>query len=605
MRRQTGDALSSEAGPSTIRIWLPFLALALVTLAVGTVVVAATVRTTDSDMMGSLLAAESLVQGHWLQLDHYPDLVKTSLQVGYRLEQVGDHVFYYFPIGTSLLVAPVIGVLSALGIDVTANDDKIQIGLAAVAAMVTFLLLYFLARRFVNTWLSLLLATGFWFGSSFASTGGTALWSHNFGAVMTLAALLALVAGLQTHRAVLAAWGGVFAGFAFVVRPQLALLPLGIAILLGIRWRRGLAWFMGSAAAVAVAFMALTFATSGRLLPSYYLPQRLEGGEFWIALSANLLSPGRGLLLFTPILLIGLLVAGNWRRISTDDRALVVLGVGWMLAHWVAVSRFPHWWGGWGFGPRLMMDALPGLFLAIVVLWPRSTRTVLAKTTIVAFVVLALGSTWIHSVQALYNSYSRIWYVEPNSEDNAWMMWDWQYPQLLADEGRHEDRLLRMMPVPPPIQSRTNYGVDAPELGLVGWSTGFWSNAISLDPFRLGIPSWWPEDGRRWSEGATSRVYFTLPETAPSGFQGRFRLPIDAFGPQQFDIALNGDPVYSTLVDGTPEEERPAEVTFTVDPMELRPELNVLEFSFPTRVQVGKVSDFREIAIAMKGLTVE
>jgi hypothetical protein len=594
--QQAGGEQQSE------RPWRAVLSVTAVCVAVFAVVVTATVRTTDSDMMGSLLAAESLVQGHWLRFDHYPDLVKTSLQVGYRLEQVGDHLYYYFPIGTSLLVAPVIALLSALGIEVTPNDDKIQIGLAAVAAVLVLLLLYFLARRFVRHWPALLLATGFWFGTSLASTGASALWSHDVGAVMTLSALLALVIGLQSRRLAAVAVSGGLAAYAFVVRPQLGLLMVGIAIVLAVRWRRGLLWFAGPAVVVLGAFALFTRLTSGVWLPSYYLPQRLEGGQFWVAFAGNMISPGRGLLLFTPTLLVLLLIIGNWRRRSWDERALVLLGLGWMLMHWIAISRFPHWWGGWGFGPRLMMDALPGLVLAVVVLWPRTITTVLARVTVVVFVGLALVSTWFHTVQALYNPYSRVWYVEPISEANEWMMWDWSYPQLLASEDRHEDRLMRLMSEPATLQPRVDYPVDAPELGLVGWSTGFWSNAISLDPFRLGIPSWWPEEGRRWSEGATARIYLSLPATAPSGFQGRFSIPVDTYGPQQVDVSLNGTPVTTIMFDGVPEAVVPAEISFMVDQTQLRPGRNMLEFAFPTRVTVGKVSDFREISVAVKGL---
>ncbi|HAN71001.1 MAG TPA: hypothetical protein DCQ36_05355 [Actinobacteria bacterium] len=594
---QAGTVLGSR--------WVTWLSVAIVALAVAVVVITTTVRTTDSDMMGSLLAAESLVQGHWLRFDHYPDLVKSALQVGYRLEEVNGHLYYFFPIGTSLIVAPVIAVLSALGIEVTPNDDKIQIALAAVASVLVFVLTYLLARRFLRHWVSLLIATAFWFGSSFASTGATALWSHDFGAVMSLGALLCLVVALQGHRTALASWSGVLAAYAFVVRPQLALLPLGIAILLAVRWRRGLVAFAWPAALVVAAFVVFTKLTSGVWLPAYYLPQRLEGGDFWVAFTGNMVSPGRGLLLFTPILLVLLLLWGNWRRITGDERALVILGVLWTLAHWIAISRFPHWWGGWGFGPRLMMDALPGLVLVVVVLWPRTLKPALAKVTVIVFVVLAAVSTWINTVQALYNPYSRVWYVEPISEDNPWIMWDWQYPQLLASEDRHEDRMQRLLSTPPPLQPRQEYPVGAPELGLVGWSTGFWSNAISLDPFRLGIPSWWPEEGRRWSEGATARIVFTMPDTAPSGFQGRFEIPVDAYGPQRVDIALDGRPVGSSIVEGAPGEVTPGRVAFTVDPVQLGPGEHLIELSFPTRVTVGKVSDFREIAVAVRGLSLK
>ena len=163
--------------------------------------------------------------------------------------------------------------------------------------------------------------------------------------------------------------------------------------------------------------------------------------------------------------------------------------------------------------------------------------------------------------------------------------------------------MLRLLEQPPPLQPGVEYPVDAPELGLVGWSTGFWSNAISLDPFRLGIPSWWPEEGRRWSEGASARVLFTLDEATLAGLNGRIQIPVDAYGPQQVEVSLNGTPVTTSLLEGTAGQESPGRLTVMVDPALLRPGLNELALSLPTRVTVGKVSDFREIAIAMKGLS--
>lgn len=340
--------------------WLVIMSVPLVALVVFIVTITATVRTTDSDMMGSLLAAESLVQGHWLRLDHYPDLVKTALGLGYRTELVNGHLFYSFPIGTSLLVAPFTPVLALFGLEVTPNDDKIQIGLAALAAVLVFTLLYLIARRFQPHWFSLLLATIFWFGTSFASTGASALWSHNFGSVLTLLGLLLLVDGLQRRQASYILWSGLVAGLAFIVRPQLALLAVGIAILLALRWRKLALPFVVTTAVIVASFSLFTQLTSGVWLPSYYLPQRLEGGSFWVAFAGNMVSPGRGLLVFTPILLIGILVAYNWRSLTRDDRALVLLGFGCMIAHWIAISRFPHWWSSRHFcGARPRVHLVP------------------------------------------------------------------------------------------------------------------------------------------------------------------------------------------------------------------------------------------------------
>lgn len=182
------------------------------------------------------------------------------------------------------------------------------------------------------------------------------------------------------------------------------------------------------------------------------------------------------------------------------------------------------------------------------------------------------------------------------------MMWDWSYPQFLASERRHEERLLDRLPELVSVTPGVEYPPDAAELGLVGWSTGFWSNAISLDPFRLGIPPWWPEEGRRWSEGASGRVYFTLDQEQMDNVSGQFDLKLDSYGSQRLNITLNGQPAHSFITAGSPAQESRVLTTFSVDPNMLRSGLNELQFEFPDRVQVGKVSDFREIAVALHSL---
>jgi hypothetical protein len=574
-----------------------------VALAAIVVTLTATNRMTDSDAMGTLLVSESLVQGHWLTLDHYPELVKSVL--GTRVAPVNGHLYYYFPIGTSIIAAPVVAVLGFFGIEMVPNDDKVQVTMAALAAASIILLSYALARRFVGRWTALLLASAFWFGTSFASTGATALWSHNFGATFSLATLLLLVTALQTRARSWLLWSGGVAALAWIIRPQLLILSLVIVALLALRWRRGLVAFAVPSGVVAGTFMVFCKVTMGIWLPAYYLPQRLEGGAFWEALAGTMISPGRGLLLFTPLLVIIFLLVGSWRSRTWDERSLVLLGFGWFILQWIAIARFPHWWGGWGFGPRLLMDALPGLLLAIAVLWPRCLSTALAKLTVGTFIFLTVISVWVHTVQGLYNPYTRLWYVQPSIDESPDIIWDWSYPQFLASETGHEDRLTRGLGEIPAIQRGVTYAPGAPELGMAGWSTGFWSPGISLDGFRLGTPDWWSEDGRRWTEGARARIRFTLDPTSVPSAGGRLVLAVDTFGPQNYTIRVNEVEVVSGVTEGVQGEITPSRISIPVSPGVLRQGTNELALEIPDAVTVGKVTEFRQIALALKGLAFE
>lgn len=553
--------------------------------------------------MGSLLAAESLSQGNWLKLDHYPTLVKEVLDS--RLEVIGGHLYYFFPIGTSLLVTPVVALLGFLQVDVVTNDDKIQIALAALAAAATCLLAYGLARRFIGHWSALLLTAAFWFGSSLASTGATALWSHNFAAVFSLSALLALVCGLQRYKTSCVMVSGVFAAGAVVIRPQLMILALGIGVLLVFRWRNALFAYTSSFLILGFGFGIFSQATMGVWVPAYYLPGRLDGGLSWEALLGSVVSPGRGLLVFTPFLIVVVffLLLGPVR--TKNEWGLVTLGLVWLVGHWVLVSRFWHWWGGWGYGPRLMMDVLPGLLLVTAVLWPRSTETVRAKASVITFALLALVSIWIHTVQGLYNPYTRFWYIQPNIDSTPEIVWDWSYPQFMASESRHEDREENRLPVLPPLQRGMEYGPKAPELGFVGWSTGFWSPGISLDGFRLGSPPWSSEDKRRWTEGHRARIVFEMEESSVPEAGGRLALRLDTYGPQEIYASVNGVAVSTTLTEAASEEIREARLSLAIKPNLLHEGRNELVFLLPGAATVGQVTEFRQISLALKQLVLQ
>ncbi len=553
--------------------------------------------------MGSLLAAESLSQGNWLKLDHYPTLVKEVLDS--RLEVIGGHLYYFFPIGTSLLVTPVVALLGFLQVDVVTNDDKIQIALAALAAAATCLLAYGLARRFIGHWSALLLTAAFWFGSSLASTGATALWSHNFAAVFSLSALLALVCGLERYRTSYVVVSGVFAAGAVVIRPQLMILALGIGVLLVLRWRNALFAYTCSLLILGFGFGIFSRATLGVWVPTYYLPGRLDSGFSWEALLGTVMSPGRGLLVFTPFLIVTVFFVLLVPLRTQNEWGLVALGLAWPVCHWVLVSRFWHWWGGWGYGPRLMMDVLPGLLLVTAVLWPRSTETVRAKASVITFALLALVSIWIHTVQGLYNPYTRFWYIQPNIDSTPEIVWDWSYPQFMASESRHEDREENRLPVLPPLQRGMEYGPKAPELGFVGWSTGFWSPGISLDGFRLGSPPWVSEDERRWTEGHRARIVFEMDESSVPEAGGRFALHLDTYGPQEIHASVNGVAVSTSLTEAAGEEIREARLSLAIKPNLLREGRNELVFLLPGAATVGQVTEFRQIAFALKKLVLQ
>src|SRR5262249_31770540 len=161
------------------------------------------------------------------------------------------------------------------------------------------------------------------------------------------------------RRPALAAAAAIPLAFGFMTRPTAALAIVAFGALIAVTQRRMLVPYLLLLALALAPWIALNLAVFGAVLPPYYLPSRLTGSAPAAeALAGNLISPARGLFVFSPILLLtlpGIVLALRAPR----ERALGLAFGAIVVAHWIAVSRFPHWWGGASFGPRLMSDIVP------------------------------------------------------------------------------------------------------------------------------------------------------------------------------------------------------------------------------------------------------
>lgn len=551
-------------------------------------------RMTDSDPMGSLLVAESLVSRGSVFLDHYPELVRTSL--GYRLTNVGGNLAYAFPPGTSLIVLPIALLMHVFGQSMVEFDHVIQIGIAALTAFLTVALSALLARRLVNSASALLIAGSVWFGTSFSSTGATALWSHNFTVVFALASLWVLTIMLQSQSLALWPWLSGCLFMAFLVRPQSLTLAVVLVATLTVTWRQVALRLVLSLGVLFGIFLTLNMVLTGQLLPEYFRASRLLGeADFFTALYGNVISPGRGFLIYTPILLaLPVLAMVRDRRWSRTDLTLLAVALAWITLHLIAISRFDHWWGGWAFGARLMTDVVPAVVLLTALVWPHPLRSLAQKLSVGLFVCLAVISVWMHSYQGLLNPYTRFWYVEPNLDLEPELISNWAYPQFLHSEKRHEQRLRERTSTPPPIPIGVPLPVTSPEIALVGWSSGFISNGISLPAFRDGPLPLLAEGGRRWSEGNSARILLNIREQDLPLVQGSFRLFVDSITTQPIGVAINNQEAYEGIItDGR------VVIDVTFDPAILRAGENEVVITMPAAVDVGEASDFRRLAIAL------
>jgi len=399
-----------------------------------------------ADSLYSMMVSQNLVRYRTFALDNYkfPTLRPvqekkyTSNTSIYHLELIDGDIYYYYGPGSSVLSAPFVAVMNALGI--TASDAsgahdlpgemKIQTQLACLL-MAALAVVFFLTARFVLPlrW-SILVAVFGAFGTQVWSTATRALWAHTWMIFLLGLVILMLVGhelkGNRLRPVLLAS----LLSWMFFVRPA-AVVPIVVVTAYILIWRRelflrytvtGVAWL--------VVFVSYSYYHFGQLLPNYYrLGNELSARAFGVGLLGNLISPSRGVLVFVPFLFfLAYLLIRYWRYTSTR---LALLSLAAILMHVILVSSFPIWWGGFSFGPRLLTDAVPW-FVLLTIIGLKAALPILRGPEFVVGALLLALSIGINGRGATSEA-TAMWNVRPVSVDeHPERLWDWRDPQFLA-----------------------------------------------------------------------------------------------------------------------------------------------------------------------------
>jgi hypothetical protein len=147
-----------------------------------------------------------------------------------------------------------------------------------------------------------------------------------------------------------------------------------------------------------------------------------------------MISPGRGLFIFTPVLIfsiVGIILKARRASLTSLDIALCCI----IFLHWIAISSFPHWWGGYSFGPRFFSDMTPFLiyFLIPVVALLLSGGQGIKMKAFVALFVLAAGVSFAIHMRGATSNATMFWNRVPLSVDeHPERLWQWNDLQFLS-----------------------------------------------------------------------------------------------------------------------------------------------------------------------------
>ncbi len=392
---------------------------------------------TSFDSKWSIHVAMSIIKEGNTDLDEYKEIIPDD---DYRIEKINGHFYSLFSIGAPIFAVPFVYIYDKFFFDLAGymkNNvpaGKIEVVVASFITALVSVFIYLIARLFLSTRLSLLLVFIFAFCTSAWSTASRALWQHGPSMLVLSIALYFIL--LARRRPELIQFASIPLALSYILRPTNNVSVLLLALFVFTYYRKFFLKYLLWSLIVAIPFIAFNISIYHTMLPPYYLGH-LNGNFFSTdrtseALLGHMLSPSRGLFIFTPIFLFSLWgMVFSIRKKSVEKLDYFLIGI--IILHTLVISLVFLWWGGHSYGPRYMSDMIPYLVYFLI---PTVQRMYLLKgwskfVLIFIFGVLILASFSIHYRGATNWDVYR-WNVEPfNVEEKHERVWDWHDVQFL------------------------------------------------------------------------------------------------------------------------------------------------------------------------------
>lgn len=347
---------------------------------------------------------------------------------------------------TGLTAAPAAAAAAAFGADL--GDPFVMFRVASLTAALlsagSVLAVYLSALAFLSRARAIALAALYGLGTCVWTISSQALWQQTAELFFLSLGVLCLVRGQSVWVRGLAA--GVALSAAAACRPTAAIVALTAAGFLATSHRRALLAYGGGALPAVLGMLAYNL---------YYFGSPLDFGQLsagatvaqwktgstdvwqtplWLGAAGLLLSPSRGLLIYTPFFaaaFAGAVIAWRDRRYG----ALRFLTVAVPLL-WLPAFTWFDWWGGWTYGYRPIVDSAPllaGLCIpALASLREPILRGAFAMAAVWSVFVQVLGVTsyapggW--NAQRLDGTPANI--DLPEHRERLWSFQDWQIGYL-------------------------------------------------------------------------------------------------------------------------------------------------------------------------------
>jgi 4-amino-4-deoxy-L-arabinose transferase-like glycosyltransferase len=402
--------------------------------------------------------------------------------VPYQYVLTNGHYASIFPIVTPILITPMYLVHSFFittfpaAINYTSLLAKFS---ATILAALAGTFVYLIAKKLFKRKIALITTIIFAFGTLTWAISSQTLWQHGTSELLLAIALFCIVRNEIKPSFINITILGIASGLFLFNRPPDGLLLIPILYYI---WRNRDQWlpFVGGALISGLPFLAYNLATFGNLFGGYgeNLNMVVTGMGSPLAVLVHfaglLISPSRGLFIYSPILLFGIWGFYLVYKKETDNnqegtqkkkqnaglfnksiKSTLLIFIPCIIGTILIYSAFSPWFGGWCFGPRFLIGFLPVLAIVtgygIAPYLEKRPDTPSKKVISIIILVLIIYSVIVQAIGAWAYPYTD-W--DKGAGDQK--VWDWSDMQIAssvqAAERDLDSVILLVCPsLPPPV----------------------------------------------------------------------------------------------------------------------------------------------------------
>lgn len=406
----------------TIKVVIFFLLMSFIVISGG-------LHQAGSDPAGTTVVSQYILHYHSpLLTGSYANFF--SGHIHYLVRNFKGKTIYNPPIGTPVIIIPIVALANLFKLNALSNDLTIQMLCVFVIVFFIFWVTYNFNIMFFPTVISALLSVLMFFGTIIGPTIGSGLWDQDLEILFTGLTLLILIK-YDLNKNYMSLILGVVLFIGFFARPTFAIVIIFTFIYLLFKNKKS--FFISSIVSflLLMLFSIASFHFYGKILPPYYLASGKSGiffgiNNFIYALSGFIYSPSRSMFIYSPVLLILFFYWGPLFKKPFIMFSAMALAI--MIVKILSYSFFYQWWGGWVFGPRYMAGATYiGYLLSIIAVGYLYNNKKIIHL-ILMFILLFIGL--IINIPGMYNTYALAWTAFPDINKYPNVIFSYRYPQF-------------------------------------------------------------------------------------------------------------------------------------------------------------------------------